>query len=38
MKNRLKRIRYRPELIGGFLAQTGFTSNLSCRRRQTVGY
>ena len=23
--NRLKRIQYRPELIGGFLAQTGLT-------------
>jgi len=25
IKNRLKRIQYRPELIGGFLAQTGLT-------------
>jgi hypothetical protein len=25
VKNRLKRIQYRPELIGGFLAQTGLT-------------
>ncbi len=25
MKNRFKRIQYRPELIGGFLAQTGLT-------------
>jgi putative transposase len=25
MKNRLKRIRYRPALIDGFLAQTGLT-------------
>ena len=25
VKNRLKRIQYRPALINGFLAQTGFT-------------
>jgi hypothetical protein len=25
VKNRLKRIQYRPELIEGFLAQTGLT-------------
>ncbi len=25
IKNRLKRIQYRPALIGGFLAQTGLT-------------
>ena len=25
VKNRLKRIQYRPELIDGFLAQTGLT-------------
>jgi hypothetical protein len=25
VKNRLERIQYRPELIGGFLAQTGLT-------------
>jgi hypothetical protein len=25
IKNRLKRVQYRPELIGGFLAQTGLT-------------
>lgn len=25
IKNRLKRIQYRPELIGGFLAQAGLT-------------
>jgi len=25
VKNRLKRIQYRPALIGGFLAQTGLT-------------
>jgi transposase len=25
LRNRLKSIRYRPELIGGFLAQTGLT-------------
>jgi hypothetical protein len=25
VKNRLKRLQYRPALIGGFLAQTGLT-------------
>ena len=32
VKNRLKRIQYRPALIDGFLAQTGLSSNPNRRR------
>ena len=35
VKNRLKKIQYRPALIDGFLAQTGSSSNPNPRRRQT---
>jgi DDE superfamily endonuclease len=38
VKNRLKRIQYRPALISGFLAQTGSPSTLSRRNDQTLTF
>jgi hypothetical protein len=38
VRNQLKRIQYRPALIGGFLAQTGLALEPESRRHQTAAF
>jgi len=38
VKNRLKRIRYRPTLIDGFLAQSGLSLEPNRRKHQTLAF
>jgi len=38
VRNRLKRIQYRPALIDGFLAQTGLTLGPDRRKDQTLAF